>query len=219
MDMIMQSKKFFDDLIAGKELSSANIVLCFAATSGCVNRMKELEKSIKVGLEQKIVTEKEFYEALLQIYLFAGFPAAIESLAVLGTITHAKEDTDSIETYNVEKFSERGEFLCKIIYTSVYDKMRSRLGRLSPELDEWMIVEGYGKTLSRDGLTPKTRELITASSLIALGWENQLFSHVRGAIAVGATKRECNELLEVVRTLCSTEQIERSKIVLERALN
>lgn len=181
--------------------------------------MKELEQAIKVGLELKTVAVKEVYEALLQIYLFAGFPAAIESLAVLHTIVKAKTDSDSLEAYDVEQFRERGKMLCKTIYTNVYDKMRSRLGKISPELDEWMIIEGYGKTLSREGLPPKTRELITAASLIVLGWENQLFSHVRGAIAVGATSRECFELLEVVRTLCSAQQLEKSKIVIERALN
>ncbi|MBI3260108.1 MAG: carboxymuconolactone decarboxylase family protein [Ignavibacteriae bacterium] len=203
-------------MIFGKELSANSVLLCYAAASGCTNRMKELENSIKVGLEQKIVTEKEFYEALLQIYLFAGFPAAIESLSILDVFVDSKA---GYENYDVEKFRKRGEALCKKIYTSVYAKMRSRIGRVSPELDEWMIIEGYGKTLSREGLTPKTRELITASSLIALGWENQLFSHIRGAIAVGATPGECFELLDIVSTFCSEEQIERYKIVIERVLN
>lgn len=219
MGMMMQNNKFFDDLVLGKELSSNTILLCFAASSGCINRMKELGSSISVGLEQKIVSEKEFYEALLQIYLFAGFPAAIESLAVLSTFVNANVGLDSHEAYDVEQYKERGTALCKTIYTNVYDKMRSRLGKISPELDEWMIIEGYGKTLSREGLSPRTRELVTAASLIVLGWENQLFSHVRGAIAVGATSRECFELLEVVRTLCSAQQLEKSKIVIERALN
>ncbi len=215
----MSDIHFFEKLTVGKQLSTNEIILCYAAASGCINEMKELEGAVKVGLSQNIVSEQEFYESLLQIYLFAGFPAAIESLAVYNEVSKNKLTPVITEKYDVERFRERGEELCRNIYTTVYDKMRNRLGSISPELDEWMIIEGYGKTLSRQGLPPKKRELITAASLIALGWENQLYSHIRGAIAVGASRVECIELLEVVKSLCTDERIEKSKIVVENALN
>lgn len=214
----MRGKRFFKKLILGKQLSANEIILCYAAASGCINKMNELESAVKVGIGQNIVTEQEIYEALLQIYLFAGFPAAIESLAVYNALLKDKKIPVISEKYDVKRFRERGEILCRNIYTTVHDKMRNRLASISPELDEWMVVEGYGKTLSREGLTPKKRELITATSLIVLGWENQLYSHIRGAIAVGASGKECVELLEIVKTLCTANRIEKSRVVVENAL-
>jgi 4-carboxymuconolactone decarboxylase len=214
----MTLEEHLEKLILRKKLDDKTIVLCYAAVAGCLNRMKELEIVVKVGLDNKYTTQTEMYEALLQIYLFAGFPAAIESLAVLDVVI-ADEKTQRIpEDYSPEEFRSRGEILCRSIYTTVYDKMRSRLGNISPELDEWMIIEGYGKTLSRAGLDPKTRELITASSLAALGWENQLYAHIRGAIAMGASNSECLEIPLLLELLCPSECIIKAKKIIKQVI-
>ena len=49
-----------------------------------------------------------------------------------------------------------------------------------------MVVEGYGKVLGRPGLTLLTRELCIVASLAVLGASKQLYSHMRGALNVGA---------------------------------
>jgi len=208
-----------EKLIYGRENRANVLLLCYASTAGSINKMKELECSLKFSLERNIVTEKECYEALLQIYLFAGFPAAIESLSVLNSVANDKTYKNSQVHYTIDLFRYRGEELCKRVYTTAYYKMRKKLHGISPELDEWMIIEGYGKTLSRSGLSSKTRELITASSLAALGWENQLFSHIRGAISVGSNHEECFELLEVLTLLCSIDVINRTKIIIENVVH
>ena len=211
----MTVKRQLEQLTNSKESQSVIMLLCYASTAGALNKMKELEASLKFGLEQKIVSEIEYYETLLQLYLFAGFPAAIESLSVLNAIVEGKKIRNSVSAYDVELFINRGEKLCKTIYTTVYEKMRLRLQKISPELDQWMILEGYGKTLSRKGLSLKTRELITVSSLAALGWDNQLYSHVRGALSVGSSPEECYEILEVLELLCEQETIKKAKIIIE----
>ena len=66
---------------------------------------------------------------------------------------------------------------------------------LSPELAEWMIVEGYGKVLSRPQLSPVERELCTVAALTVMDWERQLFSHIKGALNVGAAKNEVKEAI------------------------
>ncbi|MBS1536704.1 MAG: carboxymuconolactone decarboxylase family protein [Bacteroidetes bacterium] len=212
----MTIKRQLEQLLIGKELRATTLLLCYASAAGAVNKMNELEVSLKFGLQQNIVNELELYEALLQLYLFAGFPAAIESLTILNLVLGRNQNHNSKFEYNVELFRNRGENLCKEVYTTVYKKMRLRLQHISPEIDEWMIIEGYGKTLSREGLSAKTRELVTATSLAALGWENQLFSHLRGAILVGSTPDECFELLEVLELLCEHDKVNKTKILIER---
>jgi alkylhydroperoxidase/carboxymuconolactone decarboxylase family protein YurZ len=55
--------------------------------------------------------------------------------------------------------------------------------------------------LTRAGLDPARRELLSVACLAALGQERQLASHLRGAIACGAEPREIRDALEAVADL------------------
>jgi protein required for attachment to host cells len=66
-----------------------------------------------------------------------------------------------------------------------------------------VVVEGYGKTLSREGLNLQHRELLIVAALAALGWTRQLYSHLRGAMNVGASQDECRAVLDILRDLSS----------------
>ena len=66
-----------------------------------------------------------------------------------------------------------------------------------PELAEWILADGYGRVLSRPGLTIRERELIVVAVLAALRLPKQLESHVRGARRVGATGREVSAMLSL----------------------
>ena len=136
--------------------------------------------------------------ALLQVYLFAGFPATLEALSVLHEV-YGSQSNKKLEEYNVELFTQRGKATCKQIYTHVYDTMMNKLHMISPEISEWMIIEGYGKTLSRPGLSLQQRELCIIAILAAGNWKNQLYSHMRGALLLGIKpaiiKETCSYLL------------------------
>jgi len=92
-------------------------------------------------------------------------------------------------------FRRRGEALCRRIYGPVYDRMIARMGGFHPDLAEWILADGYGRVLSRPGLTIRERELIVVAVLSALRLPMQLESHVRGARRVGATAREVAGML------------------------
>jgi alkylhydroperoxidase/carboxymuconolactone decarboxylase family protein YurZ len=79
----------------------------------------------------------------------------------------------------------RGERLCRRVYGPAYPRLRTRLRELSPALDEWAVVEGYGRTLSRPGLDAAARELCAVAALAALGVVRQLEAHVEGARRLG----------------------------------
>ncbi len=64
------------------------------------------------------------------------------------------------------------------------------MARISPDLGRWMVVEGYGKVLSRSPLGPRTVELTALGALSALDVPDQLRAHVRGAFLCGATREE-----------------------------
>lgn len=184
-------------------LAPAVAWLAVASGAAAVNERGMLRAAIGGALEHG-VTAEELYEAFLQLYLFAGFPAALEAHAALHSVLHThgiQPPSATREPYDIALFTRRGEDLCRHIYTTAYGKMRERVGALSPEMDLWMIVEGYGKTLSRPGLSPRVRELAIVAVLGLLGWRNQLYSHIRGAVNAGATREECEAVLTLNRQM------------------
>jgi 4-carboxymuconolactone decarboxylase len=196
----MQQEQLSDaDSLWLTTLSSPVQILAAVVIAAALNEPVLLRRTLVYALEHR-VSPCECYEALLQTYLFAGFPAAVEGLSALSAVLkeQGKEYVQQAQPYDLEQFRERGEQLCARIYTSTYGKMRTKMAVVSPDLDAWMIIEGYGKTLSREGLSVQTRELLIVAVLAALGWQNQLHSHIRGAFNVGVSGDECRTVLALL---------------------
>ncbi|TAE23806.1 MAG: hypothetical protein EAZ92_14025 [Candidatus Kapaibacterium sp.] len=197
--------------------------LALAVAAEALGNAEVLRDCLTLGLEYG-ATPHEFYEAFLQTYLFAGFPAALEAIALLHTVCKERGlrfDAPSKADIDVAHFQERGQQLCEAIYTTTYSKMRTNLQTLSPDLAEWMIVEGYGKTLSREGVLPRLRELLIVSVLAVTGWKTQLYSHLRGAMNLGAAPIECIDILnnlDVFDEPHIQERVRAAKLVLESVL-
>ena len=132
-------------------------------------------------------------EVLLQSYLFLGFPAALNGMAAWRRFT-GDVTTDS-ETLDCEAWAERGNEVCGRVYAGQYQKLRETVRTLHSDLEQWMVVEGYGKVLGRPGLSLRTRELCIVASLAVVGAQKQLYSHLRGAVNVGAAIADVGEAL------------------------
>ena len=134
-------------------------------------------------------------EIILQTHLFAGYPRTINALAVVrkeGCTFNTSVDAPH------EQWREDGENLCSQIYAGAYDKLRDAIGALHVDLESWMLEIGYGRVLSRPGLSAMQREF---GVLAVLGGQNvkpQLMSHLRGALHVGATPEVLERVLDLV---------------------
>jgi alkylhydroperoxidase/carboxymuconolactone decarboxylase family protein YurZ len=160
----------------------------------------ELADELRKIKDTASATRDELYEVFLQTYLFAGFPAALESVRGLSKVFgHRESDVKSEEEIIAEykSYLEKGETLYKKVYAANAQRVREEMLRLSPELAAWAMIEGYGKTLSRPQLDAKTRELCIVASLTQLGWERQLYSHILGARNIGAQAEEIIEAAEI----------------------
>ena len=60
-----------------------------------------------------------------------------------------------------------------------------------------MVQEGYGKVLGRSGLSLVERELCIVALLAVLDVPKQLYSHLRGALNVGAHVWQVLRALEI----------------------
>jgi 4-carboxymuconolactone decarboxylase len=149
-------------------------------------RERELRRGIRSALKAG-ATRARLDETLLQLVPFAGYARAINAFAALREIVPSAASRPARKRGGVRR---RGQALCRRIYGPVYDRMIARMAGFHPDLAEWILEDGYGKVLSRPGLTIRERELIVVALLSALRLPLQLESHVRGAKRVGATERE-----------------------------
>jgi 4-carboxymuconolactone decarboxylase len=146
-------------------------------------------------------------ESALMLMLYAGYPAALEALRVLhgawpGRASRSREGTQAA-------WVRRGNALCSQVYGSSFARLIEAVKTLHPDMAQWMIEHGYGRVLSRPGMTARERELVTVAALSALGWERQLVSHLLGARRVGATLDEVQASLAagLARTDPAAERI------------
>lgn len=93
----------------------------------------------------------------------------------------------------------RGEVLCRRIYGGVYAKMISKMRGFHPDLARWILEDGYGRVLSRPGLSVRERELLVVAVLSILDVPAQLKSHQLGALRVGASELEVRAMSEIGR--------------------
>ena len=176
------------------------------------------EEAIRGALEEALESARPgaVEEILLQSYLFLGFPAALGGLALWrevsgrpaenGTTARVRGETEPVDgaasgssagVDELERRMERGERTCRIVYGGRYEALRENIRALHPEMERWMLEEGYGKVLSRRGLDLRVRELAIGALLAVLGTQVQLHSHLRGALHAGAMPEEVETALSV----------------------
>jgi 4-carboxymuconolactone decarboxylase len=157
-------------------------------------------------------------ELLLQSVLTVGWPRALVAAglwrAAVGTAAEGGEL--DLDYGAAAEWRRRGEASCRIIYGDNYDKLRRNVAALHPALDEWMVTEGYGRTLSRPGLDLKRRELCTVAQTAVLNTPHQLHSHLRGALNAGATAEQIEAVIHLVNPMLPHEDWNDVKTLWDR---
>jgi 4-carboxymuconolactone decarboxylase len=142
-------------------------------------------------------------ELLLQSLLMVGYPRTLVAMAFwrqAGEIPAPASDPDA-DYKRVAEWRRRGEATCATVYGDHYRKLRQNVAALHPALDAWMVVEGYGRTLSRPGLELSLRELCVVAQTAVLDTPRQLHSHLRGALNAGASVEDVDATLAAVHPL------------------
>jgi 4-carboxymuconolactone decarboxylase len=157
-------------------------------------------------------------ELILQSYLFAGFPRALNAARAWRTISGRSAPTKDSEASvdDLDLWRKRGEKTCAIVYGDNYEKLRQNIRELHPALDEWMIVDGYGKVISRPGLDLRTRELCIVAACAVAGQQRQLHSHLHGALNAGASAGELSAVFEALTDLISRDDLARYRQLLQK---
>jgi 4-carboxymuconolactone decarboxylase len=156
-----------------------------------------------------------FEELILASVLYVGYPRALVAATVFRRIEpdHAQGGEPS-EYEGWREWLARGEATCRIIYGPHYERLRHNVRTLHPALDTWMLVDGYGKTVSRPGLDLARRELCAIAMLVSQDAPRQLLSHLKGALNAGASV----EAVDAVVALASREGLPETRLTVARQL-
>ena len=102
------------------------------------------------------------------------------------------------------------------MYGAMYEKLRGNIRGLHPLLDEWMIVEGYGKVLSREGLDLPRRELCIVAACVAAQQDRQLHSHLHGSLNAGVAPAVVTAALSALDRVVPAAALESATLLWAR---
>ena len=101
-----------------------------------------------------------------------------------------------------QQFEDGLQIRKQVMGQAFVEKAFSNTDAFTAPLQEFVTRNAWGTTWCRPGLDLKTRSLITVAMLTALGKQNELKGHVRGALNNGATAAEIQEVLLHATVYC-----------------
>ncbi|HKW49741.1 MAG TPA: carboxymuconolactone decarboxylase family protein [Gemmatimonadaceae bacterium] len=178
------------------------------------------EQAVRAAMAQTIdVVSPEWVEELvLQSYLFCGFPRTLNAMREWRRLTGRTASRDA-DAGGPDEWRARGEATCRLVYGAMYDRLRVNIRALHPDLDEWMIVEGYGKVLSRPSLDLARRELCIVAACAASEQDRQLHSHLHGAINVGVASSALTEAIDALEGVVAEDRLSSARLLWRRVQN
>jgi 4-carboxymuconolactone decarboxylase len=151
-------------------------------------------------------------ELLLQTYLFAGFPRALNATREWRRVLRGVVSSPSAPG----PVRAAGEATCERVYGEMYDRLRENIRHLHPLLDDWMITEGYGKVLSRPALDLPRRELCIVAACAATAQDRQLHSHLHGALNAGVSANAVDAAIDSLADLLGPARLRDVKLLWAR---
>jgi 4-carboxymuconolactone decarboxylase len=188
-----------DTLHALDDATRALVVLSATITGGNDRQIRDAVTRAATDIPAMWVEE-----LVLQSYLFAGFPRALNAMREWRRVE--PEAASSAASTDVAQWRADGEATCARVYGSMYQRLRENIRGLHPSLDDWMITEGYGKVLSRPGLDLPRRELCIVAACAAAGQDRQLHSHFHGALNVGVDPAVIDQVLGAIGDFLGAER-------------
>jgi len=179
-----------------QSLSERQLHLATCAALEAQGDLKRLEPAVRDALDAGI-TINELKEALSQLYAYTGFPRSLNALGVLSKV---------LEEGN--KLWKEGKPWMR---PSVWDDAEAalKLGTevqimltgqpfnytFCPQDDFYLKSHLFGDIFAGDQLSHADREIVTVAALSALkGVSPQLASHKAGAVRMGNTQEQIDEL-------------------------
>ncbi|TWA78272.1 4-carboxymuconolactone decarboxylase [Azospirillum brasilense] len=201
----------FGDVMARHGLTNEDKHLAIISMLGATGNRSELMRLHLRAAVAGGVTLPTLAEAIMQLSVYAGFPAALNGFALLGAVvedppdqhpttadlhpTPVAEDTGS-ESRRLRR--NRGLTALAATSSASGEAVVHSFDDVAPEIGGLIVEFCYGDIFHRSGIDAKTRELTACAALAARGAATDvtpLRVHIRAAIKAGARKDEIVETL------------------------
>lgn len=192
---------------------------CLVRVSTVISAGGEADMRAELAAAQSRAPDVWIEEVILQSYLFAGFPRTLNAMREwrrLAPMSAAPRRAEAPVEAAGARWRTDGEVTCHAVYGEMYERLRANIRALHPALDEWMIVDGYGKVLSREALDLPRRELCIVASCAASGQDRQLHSHLHGALNVGVAPAVVDAALDAIADLVGENRIQSARLLWAR---
>lgn len=151
-----------------------------------------IDAALRVG-----VTPVEIVEALVHLVPFAGFPRALNAVAVARKVftDSGAQLTPPVQTDVRNRYDRGAEKLVEIDGQHGLDVVES-LRDITPDLGRYIVEFAFGDVYNRPWLNPQQRQLVTIGALTAFGdTAPQLRVHIGAALNVGLDRSHVIEAL------------------------
>lgn len=213
----------FGDIFARPALGAHEkqlAIITMLATVG--NRTDRLNRHIRGSLAAGL-SKEQVIEALIQLSVYAGFPAALNAFAAAREAFEERSPVPASNAFVPGRPPESGgarreRGLATLAATSGAsgDAVVHSFDDMAPEIGALIVEHCYGDIFSRPGLDPKTRELTACAALcgaLTVACETPLKVHVVAALTLGATRAEVTETLLNVLPYRGYPAVERALLI------
>lgn len=191
----MTATSVFAQTLSERQLNLATIASLEA--QGDLNRLKPaIIKALDSG-----ITVNEIKDAFSQLYAYTGFPRSLNALGVLATVvnegsTEGKTwpEGKAFTTPEIWKDADKSLKQGTDVQTQLCGGKPFNYD-FCPQNDYYLKAHLFGDIFASDQLTPAEREIVTVAALSGMkGVEPQFAAHKAGAVALGNTKEQVDEL-------------------------
>ena len=164
------------------------ITLVVLSVNQTLPQLKEhVAAALNIGL-----TPIEIKEAVYQCAPYIGFPKTLNALSEVNEVFTVKGialPIESQQTTDEENRLEKGVAVQTAIFGDIITKMRTNAPANQAHIQDYLSAFCFCDFYTRDGLSLKTRELLTLCIVSAIGGcESQVKAHVQGNKNVGNDK-------------------------------
>jgi len=188
--------------ISGQTLTERQLLLCACASLEAQGDLERLDPAIRKALDGG-VTVNELKEAFSQLYAYTGFPRSLNALGTLQKVLNDRkaqgiDDNEGKPWTRPTLWDDAGlalkqgtEVQTRLIGGKPFDY------DFCPQDDYYLKSHLFGDIFAGDQLSAADRELVTVAALSSLkGVEPQLAAHKAGAVNMGNTKEQVDELCQ-----------------------
>ena len=188
------------NMMNDSKLTTRQINLATCAALEAQGDMERLDKALRKALDEG-VTVNELKEAFSQLYAYTGFPRSLNALNLLKTVLEERkssgiDDNEGKPWQRPALWDNAEEALLR--GTEVQTRLCGGVPynfEFSPQNDHYLKAHLFGDIFASDQLSESDREIVTVAALSAMkGVERQLASHKRGAVMMGNTAEQVEQL-------------------------